>query len=337
LDNDILCNTYINDLGTLLLEEEKNNKKLRQSSSEEFNLTIYHDYYEIMAHLDDIASQYDFIETEIIGQSWEGRDLKILKICKDGCGNKPAIWIDGGIHAREWISPAQALWTIHAVIADERMLDNLDWFIHPVVNPDGFTFTHEHTRLWRKTRSDHGSILGCRGVDANRNYGYHWNEGGASFDKCFDTYHGPEGFSEPETAAIRDFVLKQDGRVQYFNNMHSYSQLVLLSWGYTSEPPANYMDFYPGAEAGASALRAVHGTEFTVGCIPCLLYVASGGASDWALGVANSTFSFSMELRDTGRYGFLLPAEYIKPVGEEVWEFHKTIAELVIERFGSKF
>ena len=57
---------------------------------------------------------------------------------------------------------------------------------------------------------------------------------------------------------------------------------------------------YPGAEAGASALKAVHGTEFTVGCIPCLLYVASGGASDWALGVANSTFSFSMELRDTG-------------------------------------
>ena len=34
-------------------------------------------------------------------------------------------------------------------------------------------------------------------------------EGGASFDKCFDTYHGPSGFSEPETAAIRDFILKQ--------------------------------------------------------------------------------------------------------------------------------
>ena len=49
-----------------------------------------------MAYLDDVAAQYDFVETEVIGQSWEGRDLKIIKICKDGCGNKPAIWIDGG-------------------------------------------------------------------------------------------------------------------------------------------------------------------------------------------------------------------------------------------------
>ena len=49
-----------------------------------------------MDHLEDIASQYDFVDTEVIGQSWEGRDLKILKICKSGCGTKPAIWIDGG-------------------------------------------------------------------------------------------------------------------------------------------------------------------------------------------------------------------------------------------------
>ena len=32
-------------------------------------------------------------------------------------------------------------------------------------------------------------------------------EGGSSGDKCFDTYHGPEAFSEPETANVRDFIM----------------------------------------------------------------------------------------------------------------------------------
>ena len=35
----------------------------------------------------------------------------------------------------------------------------------------------------------------------------------------------------------------REGRVKYFNNMHSFSQLVLLSYGHTTTPPDNYMDF----------------------------------------------------------------------------------------------
>ena len=37
------------------------------------------------------------------------------------------------------------------------------------------------------------------------------------------------------------------------------------------------------------------------GCIPCMLYIASGSSADWALGEAGIQFSISMELRDTGK------------------------------------
>jgi carboxypeptidase A2 len=335
--NNIPCSTYIHSVETLLQEEREILAQQKKEAEGNFSLTTYHDYPEIIAHLDTLAAEHQDVETEVIGQSWEGRDLKIVKVCRGGCGNKPAIWIDGGIHAREWISTATALWTLHTVLQEQTMMDNLDWFFHVVVNPDGVQFTHEHTRLWRKTRSYHNSALGCKGVDANRNYGFHWNEGGASGDKCWDTYHGPEGFSEPETAAIRDFVLAQEGRVKYFNNMHSFSQLVLLSYGHTTTPPDNYMEFFRVADAGVEALHAVNGTEYTVGCIPCLLYVASGGASDWALGEAQVPYSYSMELRDTGRYGFLLPPRFIEPVGVETWQFHRTVAEAVIKKYGPEF
>ena len=43
-----------------------------------------------------------------------------------------------------------------------------------------------------------------------------------------------------------------------------------------------------------------------------------------------------MELRDTGRYGFLLPPQYIEPVGLETWQFHRAVAEEVIRLFGEE-
>merc|ERR1712059_76485 len=54
---------------------------------------------------DYLEATYDFVSTEVIGQSYEGRDQRIIKVCRGGCGNKPAMWYDGGIHAREWGIP----------------------------------------------------------------------------------------------------------------------------------------------------------------------------------------------------------------------------------------
>ena len=62
-----------------------------------------------------------------------------------------------GTHAREWLGPATALHLIHHLVeADlptpEVDLLDLDWYVLPVVNPDGYAFTWDVDRLWRKTR-----------------------------------------------------------------------------------------------------------------------------------------------------------------------------------------
>ena len=87
---------------------------------------------------------------------------------------------------------------------------------------------------------------------------------------------------------------------------------------------------------GNEALYNTHGKFYEVGCIPCVLYTASGTSLDWALGVAGIPYVYSIELRDTGAYGFLLPPSEIIPNAEEAWAFHVVAAEQMIAEFGTK-
>ena len=66
--------------------------------------------------------------------------------------------------------------------------------------------------MWRKTRSATNGA--CRGVDPNRNWGHRWGGEGASTSPCAETYRGPRPFSEPETAAIRDFIMSRNSQIQ---------------------------------------------------------------------------------------------------------------------------
>lgn len=121
----------------------------------------------------------------------------------NGKPNAPALWIDGGIHAREWISPAAVTYIIDYLVENSDNLD-VDYYILPVVNPDGYEYTFASDRLWRKNRRKVG-YSGCAGVDLNRNFGYRWGEKGTSKDVCREIFSGTRPFSEPETDAIRNF------------------------------------------------------------------------------------------------------------------------------------
>ena len=104
------------------------------------------------------------------------------------------------------------------------------------------------------------------------------------------------------------------------------------------------------ANRGNDALFDTHGKYYEPGCIPCVLYVASGTSLDWALGVAGIPYVYSIELRDTGVYGihfifykkiflknillgFLLPPSEIIPTAEETWAWHVVAANQIIAEF----
>ena len=109
--------------------------------------TNYHPIEDIYSYWDYLEATYDWVSTESIGKSYEGQDMRLLKVCKNsgGCGERPAMWIDGGIHAREWVSPAAVTFMASELVENDEahpdLTKELDWYILPVVNPDGYLHT----------------------------------------------------------------------------------------------------------------------------------------------------------------------------------------------------
>ena len=64
------------------------------------------------------------------------------------------------------------------------------------------------------------------GTDANRNYGLHWGEEGASNNPCDEAFMGSAAWSEVENRNLRDFLTPRNTEVKFFNTLHSYGQVI---------------------------------------------------------------------------------------------------------------
>ncbi|CAF0876268.1 unnamed protein product [Rotaria sordida] len=197
-----------------------------------------------------------------------------------------------------------------------RIHEPIDIRVPPQAIDDFADFLTSNDRLWRKTRSK-TSVANCYGADPNRNWDYDWCKSGSSHDPCDDTFCGEKAFSEIETAQVAKFIADQRGTIVNYINFHSYSQLWMSPWSYTTTSPAQFKLQDDGSIQAINALTAVHGTQYQHGSVAQIISPTSGSTIDWTYGIANVTFSYGVELRDTGEYGFLLPENQIIPSGEE--------------------
>ncbi|XP_064645161.1 carboxypeptidase B-like [Lineus longissimus] len=335
----VKIDVLFDDLARAILKEKVQNPSLTRTTKATFKFSKYHQVDEILQWLDVIAptcSNGLNCNVQIIGQSFEGRDMKLIKLNTGTSSGKKAIWIDCGIHAREWVSPATCVYMINRFIDDYsrgyseavQALNDYDWYILPSSNPDGYAYTWSNNRMWRKTRSTN-SGSSCVGTDPNRNWGYFWMYAGASSNPCSDIYGGSKAFSESETKAMSDFILTIPNLKAYIS-IHSYSQMILTPWGYASNLPADYTELLRVGNAAATELRSLYDTRYQVGSSTALLYAAAGASDDWAKGTAGAKYSYTYELRDTGSYGFILPASQILSTAKETYEsIKKMSAEFV--------
>ncbi|XP_061323904.1 carboxypeptidase A1-like [Pezoporus flaviventris] len=327
----------IQDLQKLVDEEKKAMAKPRRTkkSTSTFNFASYHTIDEIYDWMDMLVADHPNLVSKLqIGQSYENRSLYVLKFSTGG-SNRSAIWLDTGIHSREWITQATGAWTANK-IAEEygqdpsvtAILDSMDIFLEIITNPDGFAYTHSSNRMWRKTRSINAGSH-CIGVDPNRNWDAGFGGSGSSSNPCSETYRGPYAHSEREVKAIADFILGH-GNVKLVISIHSYSQMLLYPYGYKTASAPDHQELNEVAKKAVSDLAAVYGTKYTYGSIVNTIYLADGTTIDWTYdhGVK---YSFTLELRDMGYYGFLLPSTQIIPTATETWAALLNIMVHVLE------
>ncbi|XP_022101124.1 carboxypeptidase B-like isoform X2 [Acanthaster planci] len=326
---------WISDVQKLIDESTPEEEEKNIAGLSGFNYETYHSTNTILQWVKDMASENsDIASSQKIGSSYQGRELRILKISRGG-SNKPILWLMSGVHAREWLSPATQLKMVDMLVDGYRrgdseivnLVNNVDFYFLPMANPDGYEYSRTSDRLWRKTRSPAPGF--CTGTDPNRNWDDHWNDPNSNTNPCSQTYRGSSAFSEKEVKAISNYILSVRSRVKVFIDMHCYSQMWLNPYGWTTTLPGNYNNQKSLADSAVAALRAVNGLRFTTGSVARVLYAAPGSSIDWAYSKAGIPYSYTPELRDKGNYGFVAPKSEIIKSANEVFAAFKVVAKKI--------
>ncbi|KAB0402361.1 hypothetical protein E2I00_007440, partial [Balaenoptera physalus] len=223
----------------------------------------YNNWETIEAWTQQVARENpDLISRSAIGTTFLGNTIYLLKVGRPG-PNKPAIFMDCGFHAREWISPAFCQWFVREAVRTygreihmTEFLDKLDFYVLPVVNIDGYIYTWTKYRMWRKTRSTNAGST-CIGTDPNRNFDAGWCSVGASKNPCHETYCGSAAESEKETKALANFIRNNLSSIKAYLTIHSYSQMMLYPYSYDYKLPRNNAELVSshGSRYSISLLR----------------------------------------------------------------------------------
>ncbi|CAO1394631.1 unnamed protein product [Diamesa serratosioi] len=264
---------------------------------------------------------------------------------------KPVVFIESGANAREWLPVASSTYILNTIVENINNNDTLgelirsvDWYFMVLLNPDGYEYSFNYDRLWQKTRSKHPDVPAgfltsaltwlqpasirisgnvCYGTDPNRNFDYLWNEFGTSNYECSDYYGGPYVESEPETKLFSNFLMSYKKQIKLFISLHSYGQKISYPISGVSKEDLDELEDI--ARAGIANLKnsRLSPAKYTVDPVNEMSYRQSGTSAQFAMHRAQIRNSFTIELRDSGTNGYLVPASSIEDSSLELFEIIK--------------
>jgi hypothetical protein len=293
-----------------VLVEDLNSKRqalLSAAAGADF-FDAYRSYDEHVVFMNDLVTAYPHLAEMVnLGSSVEGRILWAIRITGPGA-DKPAVLYHGAQHGNEIMGAANIAFIARRLLADygtdsrvTALVDNVEWFLLPIMNPDGY---------------EQGDRYNANGYDLNRNWG-----GPGAY---------PGAFSQPETAALRDFLTAHHN-VRAYVDLHSYGFMIMWAWEYTPQLCEDDATFdFLGTEM-AERIAGVRGTGYPHrGPVYTTIYPVHGGSIDYCYGELG-LWSITFEIG----YDFYMPTYEIIPTGEEMYRSLAFLSEWVFDCNGN--
>ncbi len=276
----------------------------------------YHRYGTLENDLRLLEKTYPTVASvSVAGTSVEGRNLSVITLSRNKTA--PALFIVGGIHARERIASELPFLVAKKLLeTNSSLLDTHTVHILPIMNPDGVEYDYSGAgkMSWRKNRRSLGG--GAFGVDLNRNFGFGWSNEGASDAPFSDVYKGTAPFSEPETRAVRDFI-NSHPEIKIVVNYHSFGEQVFFPWGSKYSPIKDEAKLKRHQLIAETVAKLTSYTPMQASA-PGLV---TGDICDWTFGEKGITcLGIELDPREHIHYGHYLPENEIENVFRRNWE-----------------